>query len=942
MLVRAGPAGLQFHGRNKILRKVQASTAFVPGARYLTQVGLVAAAYFLVAGASLALAIPPGYATAVWPPSGLALAAILLLGNRVWPGIWIGAALANAAVETALFPAPLIAAGNTLEALATAALIRRHVGDPGQFERIDSVVRFVLACALCATIAATIAVLGLAAMHGLSWEESFRNWWTWWQGDTTGMIILAPLILSWMKRNSAWWPANRRMEAAAFGALLLLAAAAIATGDSSQSGPFSLAFMTLPFIMWGAFRFGQREVTAAIAVICAVALWYTVVRRDPTAPLNELLLLLLTFISMVVTTGLVLVAALAERRPTADEVRKDPDNRVDGSAGTTAEERIRRLNRVHAVLSGISSLIVRVNDREELFAQACRIAVEAGELRMGWLGIYDRKAKRVVPMASYGEESGFLGLMSLSLDDPAPEGRGLVRRALREKQPVVINHMAHDAKFRLREEALSRGYLSGAALPLAIDGEVVGVLGLFAGEPDFFDDEEMRLLIDLAGNISLALDHIEKSQRLRYIAHYDPLTGLPNRALFEDRLAQVLAVRGEQSEKIAVAVLDLDRFKTINDTLGRQAGDDLLRQVARRLSHDKTGGSIVARLGRDRFALAAHGFENESAVSRVADKSLARWFGVPFSVEGKDLRISARMGVALFPDDAGTAHTLFMHAESALKKAKMSGERFLFYTQKMSERVAESLSLENKLRRAIEREEFELHYQPKVDVDTRHIVGLEALLRWRSPELGLVPPGQFIPLLEETEMVLEVGDWVLRRAVLDHASWTAEGVRAPRIAVNVSSIQLRQRNFVELVRAAIGLAGSANVIDLEITESRIMDDIEANITKLRELRDLGLGVAIDDFGTGYSSLAYLAKLPVQILKIDRSFIATMLDDDETMALVQTIISLAQTLDLKTIAEGVETEAQANMLALLRCDQFQGYLVSKPRPREELTPLLPKL
>jgi EAL domain-containing protein (putative c-di-GMP-specific phosphodiesterase class I) len=295
--------------------------------------------------------------------------------------------------------------------------------------------------------------------------------------------------------------------------------------------------------------------------------------------------------------------------------------------------------------------------------------------------------------------------------------------------------------------------------------------------------------------------------------------------------------------------------------------------------------------------------------------------------------------LALFPEDGAHPDVLCMHAEAALKRAAAIGERYVFYRQEMSERVAGKLSLENKLRRAIEREEFVLHYQPKVDVDSRRLTGLEALIRWNSPERGLVPPMQFIPLLEETGMILEVGSWALRRAVLDQRLWAAEGVRAPRIAVNVSSIQLRQRNFVAQVREAIGAGAGAPLIDFEITETYIMEDIEVNIDKLRQLRGLGIGIAIDDFGTGYSSLAYLAKLPAQVLKIDSSFIARMLVDDDAMALVQTILSIATSLRLTTVAEGVESEEQADMLGLLRCAEMQGYFISKPLPREEITPFI---
>jgi EAL domain-containing protein (putative c-di-GMP-specific phosphodiesterase class I) len=314
-------------------------------------------------------------------------------------------------------------------------------------------------------------------------------------------------------------------------------------------------------------------------------------------------------------------------------------------------------------------------------------------------------------------------------------------------------------------------------------------------------------------------------------------------------------------------------------------------------------------------------------------------FGPPYRVAGQEITIAARVGISMFPGDGADADTLFRNAEAALKKAKATGERYLFYAQQMTERVAEKLTLESKLRRALEKEEFVLHYQPKVDLETRSIVGVEALIRWQSPDLGLVAPFKFIPLLEETGLILQVGAWALTRAALDHRSWVEQKLKAPRVAVNVSQIQLRQRDFVAVVEQAIMDGIAPTGIDLEITESLVMEDVQTNIDKLKAVRGLGVKIAIDDFGTGYSSLGYLAKLPVQSLKIDRSFIITMENDPNAMTLVSTIISLAHSLRLKVIAEGVETEGQAKFLRLLRCDEMQGYLFSKPLPLEQVTALL---
>ena len=293
----------------------------------------------------------------------------------------------------------------------------------------------------------------------------------------------------------------------------------------------------------------------------------------------------------------------------------------------------------------------------------------------------------------------------------------------------------------------------------------------------------------------------------------------------------------------------------------------------------------------------------------------------------------------MLPDDGADAETLLRSAEAALRMAKEAGERHVFHAPEMSEKSIEKLTLETKLRQALKNEEFVLHYQPKVEAETRRIVGVEALIRWQSPELGLVPPGEFIPLMEKTGMILEAGAWALSKAVADHLRWLQLGLKAPRVAVNVSPVQLRKRDFVTMVAEAVKRGPATPGIDLEITESLVMEDIEANIQKLTEVRKHGISIAVDDFGTGYSSLAYLAKLPVETLKIDRSFIITMLNNPNTMTLVQTIISLAHSLKLKVVAEGVDSEDQAKILRLLYCDEMQGYLFCRPVPFDQITALL---
>jgi diguanylate cyclase (GGDEF)-like protein/PAS domain S-box-containing protein len=604
-----------------------------------------------------------------------------------------------------------------------------------------------------------------------------------------------------------------------------------------------------------------------------------------------------------------------------------------------AEEKIRGLNRVYAVLSGINTLIVRVRDRDELCRGVCRIALEEGKLPLAWIGVFNKADSRVEIAAWEGNGEGFIDRLPVLLDDEVQRGRGLARRAIKEAKAMVANDIATDERVALSEEAMARGFRSLAVLPLLSAGATIGVVCLFAEQAGFFDDEEMKLLLELARNISFAFEHIGKTERLDYLAYYDELTGLANRTLFHERLSQHVSAASLGQRRLAVVLMDIERFKTINDTLGRQAGDALLKQVAERMTRHAGDPAWLARIGADHFAVVVPDVQGEDEFARRTERRLQEFFGEPFPVGDSKLRISIKAGIAMYPSDGADGETLFKHAEAALKKAKASGDRFLFFTQEMTDRVAGKLVLENKLRQAIEKEEFVLYYQPKVDLGTRAVVGVEALIRWQSPDKGLVPPFQFIPLLEETGLILQVGAWALNRAARDHRAWTEQGLKPPRVAVNVSAIQLRQRDFVGVVEQAIIDGVAPTGIDLEITESLVMEDIKLNIGKLKALRALGVNIAIDDFGTGYSSLGYLAQLPVQSLKIDRSFIIKMGEDPNAMTLVSTIISLAHSLRLKVIAEGVETEEQAKFLRLLRCDEMQGYLFSKPVPEKQLVALL---
>ena len=611
----------------------------------------------------------------------------------------------------------------------------------------------------------------------------------------------------------------------------------------------------------------------------------------------------------------------------------------DITQSKTAALQIQYLNRIYALLSGINTLIVRARDRNDLFREACRLAIEVGQFRMAWIGMIDRKAQRVQPVAWSGDVRDVLETVPLSLVDGTADF-GLVGQSLAAGAMIVSNDVRNDPRLRLREVLQAQGLESLAVMPLVVAGQAVGVFSLYSTDPGFFDKAEERLLRELTGDISFALEHIEKSEKIDHLAYYDQLTGLPNGTLFHERVAQGLDAAVAARAGLGIVLVDIDRFRAVNDSLGRLAGDDLIRQMAARLAQFVDEHASLARTGSNQFSILLPGLDSAAALADFVVALFKACLDQPYRLEGaRELRIALKAGIALAPQDGTQAEILQRNAEAALKKAKSSGERFLFYAPQMNEKAAERLSFESRLQAALQRDEFVLHYQPKIDLRTGAVSGVEALIRWQSPELGLVQPLRFIPLLEETGLILEVGAWVLQRAALDRRQWLAHGIDAPRIAVNVSPVQLRRWDFNDTLRAALAPDPQSSGIDIELTESLLMEDIDENVKKLVAAREMGVRVAIDDFGTGYSSLRYLAKLPVHTLKIDRTFVITMLGDANEMTLVSTIISMAHSLGLEVVAEGVDEQAQADALRDLGCDQIQGFLISRPVPNAALLAFL---
>ena len=595
------------------------------------------------------------------------------------------------------------------------------------------------------------------------------------------------------------------------------------------------------------------------------------------------------------------------------------------------ERRIVRLNRVYATLSRINSAIIRLRGRTELLQETCRIAVEEGRFRLAWIGHLEPGSRELAPAQWYGSETDALRSLRLPLDAIAPGAAEPIGALLRAGRALVCNDIAR-APPPEREAALACGARACALLPLHAAGNVVGALNLYAAEPDFFDVEEVKLLEELAADISLGLEYIEKDDKLHRLSYYDPLTDLPNRLLFGDRLHQALSRAPRYRDRhVAVLMLDVARLKEINSLHGHHAGDALLRDVARRLRALLRPGDTAARFGSATFGILLVDVAEASDVATVAGR-MAEALQAPVTLNGEELFVTARLGIAVSPRDGDEAEMLIRHAEAAVRLPPAeAGGAFHFYTAEIDQQAMERLELEKALRRALERRELSLHYQPVVDLQTLEVVGAEALMRWQHPVLGAVSPARFIPVAEETGLIVPLGEWALETALAQSRHWQARGLPVT-VAVNLSVKQLQQADFAERLAGLLEAAGPTRLA-LEITESLLMKAPERYVALLNALRTQGLSIYIDDFGTGYSSLTYLKRLPVDTLKIDISFVRDIARDPEDAAIVKAIVALAHSLGMKAIAEGVETAEQFSALRALSVDAAQGFLFSPAVPAE---------
>jgi diguanylate cyclase (GGDEF)-like protein/PAS domain S-box-containing protein len=564
----------------------------------------------------------------------------------------------------------------------------------------------------------------------------------------------------------------------------------------------------------------------------------------------------------------------------------------------------------------------------ELVEKAVQAVLEAlGADAVAYLetepGVGGMTLRAVVGVADAGANPGAVALAS---GDP-------IAQVMQSGTPVLTD----GASLPL---AWARDLRSAALVPVRGDDKVRGVLCACYKRADAFAAEELNFVEATASVLSTAMQRIDSEGRLAYLAQFDPLTGLPNRTLLADRFSQMIVQAKRRNSPLGVLFIDLDEFKMVNDTLGHAGGDALLKEVAVRLQSTVRTGDTVARISGDEFAIVLADLARPEDAALVAQKVIDR-LAAAVEIHGNEVFVTASVGVALFPGDGADAEALIGAADAAMYRAKQSGRNaYQFFTAEINQRSRARSQMGVELRHALEREEFVLFYQPKYELADRRPSGAEALLRWKHPERGTVSPAEFIPVLEETGLIVPVGEWVLRRACEDLKAWQAAGLSVGPVSVNLSARQFRQQDLDVRLKSVVAAAGvDPALIELEITESQLMQDPDHAIRVMRAMRDAGMRIAIDDFGTGFSSLSYLTRFPVSSLKIDRSFVKDMTSDSGHATIVRTIIEMAHTLGFNVIAEGVETEDQATLLRLLRCEQAQGYLFAKPMPAVEFATLL---
>jgi EAL domain-containing protein (putative c-di-GMP-specific phosphodiesterase class I)/FixJ family two-component response regulator/GGDEF domain-containing protein len=607
-----------------------------------------------------------------------------------------------------------------------------------------------------------------------------------------------------------------------------------------------------------------------------------------------------------------------------------------------ARRQLERLNHLYATLSRINRTIVRAESPSDIYAAACRIAVEDGNFRFAVIGLVEPQEHILVPVASAGAapELDQLPLYENHYDE---RGKTLGRHIYQGVRCVVNDVDTSPQTATVRARLAESGLKAVASFPLMLEKSVIGVFAVGIDETGYFGDAEVHLLEEVADDISFAIEVLRRDEKrlageakLHYLAFYDARTGLPGRALFEERLAAVCARAKERP--VAVLAIDLRRYHYLLQVLGLQAGVAIARGIANRIEEAQPM-ALLARISESQFTLALDNLDGLHMIEETA-WHIHTVVAEGITVDEQEVFADPFIGIALHPQDGNAGEVLAAALTAAAKGPSASNNRCRFFVADMDRNSRKRLDLDAALHRALERHEFELYYQPQVDLSNGRVVGAEALLRWQRPNHGVMLPGEFIPMLEETGLISDVGEWALMEACHACRSWQDAGLPPVRIAVNLSARQFHDTDVSALVRRALhNYQLAPQWLELEVTETIVLRNADTITRAMRDLNALGVSQALDDFGTGYSSLSYLQRLPVQRIKIDRSFVANITSSPHDAAIVRAVVSMAHSMGMRVIAEGVESEGQLGYLRGLSCEEMQGYYFSPPLPAEDFAALL---
>ena len=957
----------------------------------LLRAGMLALAYFVSAQLALQFGLVGHAVSMFWPSSGIALAAILLLGNRFLPAVFIGAFFSNLTSGLPLLAVAGMSAGATLEAWLGGYLLKRFTHFNRRLADVRDVYRLVLYGGTLSTLfSALIGATCLLAAGAIPLDRYLLTMLFWWMGDALGIILFTPAILSYALHKPLFWTRARIVEAVLLVlALTILTPLVFGYFDRIASLAHFGMFVLFPVIVWAALSFNQRFVSSILILMFIVAVAATLHGVGPFVSSDLRGVSDLWLYTVFMTVLGVSVSALNYQRNHAMkalQASKDALSRAQivGGVGSWqidilnnhlewSDETYRIFGMKRIMRLNYELFLDRVHpDDHEILDRTWRNALHGDPYDIEHRIMVDGKIKWVHEQANFDFDpvsgKAIFAIGTVHDITARKEEEAALRLAARvfessgeailitdaKAQAVAVNHAFIEMTGYRSEEVLGKNprFLASGRHDTEFYRTMWGDIanhGYWQGEiwdkhksgriyPKWMSITAVRdTKGEVVNYVSIARDTTEQTEaekNIHFLAYYDVLTGLPNRTLLRDRLGQMIAVSHRDKQQFALLFMDLDRFKYINDSMGHSVGDRLLQAVALRIQEQVREEDTVARLGGDEFIVLLR--ETGECGAATVAKKLLETLATPYDLDGHVISTQASIGISIFPDFAHDADTLIKNADMAMYSAKEEGRNnYQFFKQDMNFRVDLLFSMEKDLRLALERGEFTLNYQPQADLSTGKLCGVEALLRWRHPVKGAVSPAEFIPVAEETGQIVPIGEWVLRTACTQMVEWRKQGMTDLTMAVNLSMRQLRQPMLVELVKSVLKETGlEPRYLELEITEGIMMGDNRIAMNFLSEMHELGVQLSIDDFGTGFSSLNYLKKLPVHKLKIDQSFVRDIETDESDAAIIRSIISLGHRLNLRVIAEGVETQEQLDFLRIRGCDEMQGYFYARPMPAAE--------